>query len=505
MELCGTVAQLVAGIRADLSPTVTAQVDDVLGRLAGPLQLAVAGRIKSGKSTVVNALIGRRVAPTDIRECTRLVTRFRYGTVDRVEVVRLDGSRSTLPYDGAGLVPAELGVPAGTVAYVDAFLTSESLRDMTVIDTPGLGSLDEQSARRSTQLLGAGVGRRVIDDPGLDPDSTEAIARAEAVLFVLTQAARADDVDALSIFHAHTTPRSSNPINALALLNKADQIVAADAPGDDPWPAARELAAAQADALRRRVRGVVPLVGLIAETARTGLFTETDAGGLRAIAALDETERSMLFYSADFFVQADVDVDSAVRQRLLERLDLYGARYAVDQLAAEPSLGAGELRRRLDEMSAFPDVRRVVDDAFRRQTDGIKANVALASLEAICAGAPRADRERIRDALEQLMQRPESHQLRLLEAASLVGTGIISLPDDLAEDLATLLSSDAPDRQLGLPGAPLDVLRKAALERAGRWRAFATLGSTPAQSRIAHVVHRGYFLLYRQLPQGRPA
>ncbi len=523
MELCGTVARLAAQLRADLSPPVAAQVDDVLHRIAGPLQLAVAGRIKSGKSTVVNALIGRRVAPTDVRECTRLVTRFRYGTVDRVEVVSVGGNRSTLPYDGDGLVPVDLGLPIEQIAYVDAFLTSESLRDMTVIDTPGLGSLDERSAGRTTELLGAGVRRPDVqgpgfhgagphadsrhgdsdDDPGLDPDSSDAIARAEAVLFVLTQAARADDVDTLAIFQAHSTPRSSNPINALALLNKADQIVGADGPTDDPWPAARDLAAAQARALRHRVGGVVPVVGLIAETARTGLFTETDAAGLRAIAALAESERSLLFYSADLFTQAAVAVDAQIRERLLERLDLYGIALAVDLLSKEPDLRTGELRRRLDDACGFIGVRDVVDRTFRRQADGIKANVALATLESICAQAPTADRNRIRDALEWLMQRPESHQLRLLEAASLVGTGIVTLPGDRAAELAALVAEDAPDRALGMPGAPTDVLRREALDRAGRWRSFATFGSTPAQSRIAHVVHRAYFLLYQQLSGGR--
>ncbi|MGI8868769.1 MAG: dynamin family protein [Mycobacteriales bacterium] len=521
MDLCGSVAQLAAAIRPQLSPPVADRVEDVAGRLGGPLQLAVAGRIKSGKSTVVNALIGRRVSPTDIRECTRMVTRFRYGTVDRVEIVGTKGQRKTIPYDDEGLVPAELGVPTDQVAYVDAYLTSEALRDMTVIDTPGLGSLDEQSAQRTTDLLGGGVtsarpghvpgggpgrpgrGGTGRDDPGLDRGSSEAIARAEAVLFVLTQAARADDFETLSIFHAHATPRSSNPINALALLNKADQIVAADDPGSDPWPAARELAKAQSAALRHRVSDVVPLIGLIAETARTGLFTETDAAALRAIAELDEDERMMLFYSADFFINADVDVDARVRGRLIERLDLFGIRYAVEQLVAGPDVSAGELRRRLDAMCGFPEVREVVDRAFRRQADGIKANFALATLESICAGAPPADRACIRDALEKLMQRPEAHQLRMLEAASIVGTGIVALPPEFTEDLAALIGHDTPSEQLGRPGAPMETLRQIALDKAGRWRSFATFGSTPAQSRVAHVVHRGYFLLYQQLSPGR--
>ncbi|HEV7653288.1 MAG TPA: dynamin family protein [Mycobacteriales bacterium] len=75
------VGAVCAELRPALSPAAAGLLDQVVSRLDGPLQLAVAGRITSGKSTVVNALIGRRVAPTDVRECTRLVTRFRYGTV----------------------------------------------------------------------------------------------------------------------------------------------------------------------------------------------------------------------------------------------------------------------------------------------------------------------------------------------------------------------------------------------------------------------------------------
>jgi ATPase subunit of ABC transporter with duplicated ATPase domains len=43
-------------------------------RLDRPLRLAFAGRVKAGKSTLLNALIGEELAPTDAGECTRLVT-----------------------------------------------------------------------------------------------------------------------------------------------------------------------------------------------------------------------------------------------------------------------------------------------------------------------------------------------------------------------------------------------------------------------------------------------
>lgn len=495
-----------------LTPLSAARVEHVARRLAGPLQLAVAGRIKAGKSTVVNALIGRRVAPTDVRECTRLVTRFQYGTVDRVEVVRTDGGRITLPYDSEGLVPADLGVDPAEVAYVDAFLTSATLRAVTVIDTPGLGSLDRASSRRAEVLLGAGAGAPLpveqdgsTDGPDLDPSSRAAIAQAEAVLFVLTQDARADDAEALSVFHAFSTPQASSPINAVAVLNKADQIVSGAPSGaDDPMTVARTIAAAQARTLRHRVSDVIPIVGLVAEATETGHFTEADADALRQITALEPAQRDLLFFSADLFVRPEIPVSVSARARLLERLDLYGVRQAVDLLLARPRMTTGELRRMLVDASGFPTLRDIVDNAFRRRSDGLKASVALAALDVVAAQAPvAADRARIRDAIEGLLQQPQAHQLQLLEAASQVASGTVPLPDDLVAELSYLIATDDPGQQLGAPGQDVETLRQIALDKAARWRAFATFGSTPAQSRVAHVVHRGFFLLWQQLAPDR--
>lgn len=512
-DLCGALAALCHELAPRLTPVSADRVGQVARGLSGPLQLAVAGRIKSGKSTVVNALIGRRVAPTDVRECTRLVTRFQYGTVDRVEVVGTDGSRSALPYDDEGLVPRDLGVDPTRVAYLDAYLTSATLRSVTVIDTPGLGSLDRDSAGRAEALLGAGgVARSDTRDsaaggPDLDAWSQAAIGQAEAVLFVLTQTARADDAEALSMFHALSTPRASSPVNAVAVLNKADQIVAGtgdgSVPAADPMTVAGDLAATAARALRHRVSDVLPLVGLIAEATGTGQFTESDADALRRIAALEPPHRDLLFFSADLFLRPEIDVPVPARARLLERLDLYGVRRAVELILARPAVTAGELRRMLVDICGFPPVRDIVEGVFGRRADGIKASVALAALDAVAAQAPvPADRARIRDAVEDMLQQPRAHQLQLLDAAALVAAGTVSLPADLAEELSHLVGADDPASQLGVAaGADVATLRQLALDRAGRWRSFATFGSTPAQSRVAHAVHRGFFLLWQRLGQ----
>jgi len=126
--------------------------------------------------------------------------------------------------------------------------------------------------------------------------------------------------------------------------------------------------------------------------------------------------------------------------------------------------------------------------------------VRTASITALTfASGDRGERQRVRDAIEVLLARPEAHQLRLLEALTLITSGSVEMPEDLMAEVLRVGSAGTIPGQLGLPGRPRPELEAYALERAAWWRSFASFGATPAQSRIAHVVHRAYFLIWRQL------
>ncbi|MBB5154392.1 dynamin family protein [Saccharopolyspora phatthalungensis] len=500
--LSAAVARLCTGLQPQVSERTAAGFAEVLRRLSAPLQVAVAGRIKSGKSTLVNALIGRRVAPTDVGECTRLVTRFQYGTVDRVEVVFHDGNKQAVPFDADGGIPADLGVDIDDVSHLEAYLTNAVLRDLTVIDTPGLGSLDAASVARTEELLGT---RKEADDTDLDPVSRNAVAGAEAVLYVVTQGVRADDEQALAAFTAATASREAGPVNAIAVLNKADTIEPSSVENadGDVWKAAALLAEKQAQLLKPKVADVLPVIGLLAETAESGEFTAADAEALRGLARLDDTTRETLLLSADLFTSWECDVPAGTRSRLLERMDLYGVRCALEAIDADPEITAGALRRRLLDSSGLASVLNRLDTVFRARADGIKAAAALASVTALAhASGDRGERQRVHDAIEVLLAKPEAHQLRVLEALTLVVAGAVAFPADLAEEVMRVGSSTDVAAQLGLPGRHRKELTDYALERANWWRSFSSFGATPAQSRIAHVVHRAYFLLWQQLRSG---
>jgi Dynamin family len=507
--LSARVADLCQEVGHRLGGATQGQVLDVRRRLDEPLRVAIAGRLKAGKSTLVNALIGRRVAPTEVGECTRIVTQFRYGTSDRVDIVRRNGSRASLPLDESGMIPQRLGVPRSEVSYVDVTLTSDHLRDLTVVDTPGLSSANTSVSEHAKRFLfsdAAPADAKANDgrpndtapiDATLDVDSASALSGAEAIIYVFTQSVREDDVQALEAFRSMSARLSSNPINSLGLFNKVDKLAPG---GGDPWPIAGPLASDQAAVLRRVISDVVPVVGLLAETTEAGRLTAADCEALRQLARLPQTERTVLLASVDLFTSRECEVPRPARERLLRLLDLYGVGFAIAQLVSAPQLATGELVRLLFAASGFPRLRHTLDQAFRWRSDAIKAGWGLSSLEKIASHAERPfDRELLRDAIERVLQQPEYHRLRLLEVAQLVTTGAVDLPGQMEGELTRLALSNDPRWILDLPQAAPDQLVRAALDAATRWRAYAVAGASPAQSRVALVAHRGFYLLSQRM------
>jgi len=474
-----------------LGTTRREELDAVREALREPLRVAVVGRVKAGKSTLVNALLGQRVAPTDVGECTRVVTWFRYGHPERVEVLLKDGGRRDVQLEQDGMLPATLGIDPGMVRSLQVWLSNSTLRGMTLIDTPGLGSLNQEVSAATEEFL------------ALDQASAEAAGSAQALAFVLNETIRADEVDVLRRFRSSAGEVSTSAVNAVGVLTKADKVGGG---GAEAWNAATVLAGRMAERLRNEVSAVVPVIGLIGETVEAALLTESDAAHLAALAGLEAATRTRLLISPDRFLEVEVPVPRQARERLLTLLDLYGVERALE-LLDRGLHGADALRTELRRRSGIEALRATLVDAFRRRDDALRARWGLGSLFALSFARSRdgdaAALGHLRDSVEAMRMDPAMHAVAELEALHACCSGEVTLPEELLEELRRIAGN--PDLHVRLGDGEADQLARLAAQGAARWRRFRFSGATPRQGQVAQVMVRSYELAWEELSAGAAA
>jgi hypothetical protein len=482
-ELIERVAQLITANLEGFPAQTQAELRALEGRLRDPLRIAITGRVKAGKSTLVNALLGQRVAPTDVSECTRVVTWFSYGRPERLVIALRDGSSVESQLTEDGKLPQELPVPIEQVASLHAYLANAGLREMTLIDTPGLGSVHDQYSRATRELLAS--------------DSTGATLAADAVVFILGSAMMADELETLKLFQDPEGDGQGSAANAVGVLGRADQL--SDGTRDS-WEVAVELAGRYAGTFSGEVATVVPVAGLIAETAEAALLTERDVATLRALVALDPKAFDRLLWSADRFVSADVaGVPSDARERLLNLLDLYGVAVAV-RASRDGVSGATALRRELTNVSGIGAVKHTLTTHFREQDHVLKVRSAFDVLRRLSFSADANARPealaKLRSDVETLRLDPVMHPIDELEVLHSVNTGQLQLPEQLLGEMRRLLAPGGAQTRLDASADDPQALRDAAREGMTRWRTFM-LKATPAQAHCCRVVVRTYQLLWK--------
>jgi hypothetical protein len=426
----------------------------VRDRLDEPLRVAVAGRVKAGKSTLLNALVGERLAPTDAGECTRVVTWYQDGHTYKVLATPKQGAPRQLRFTrDDGVIDIDLGgLRSADVAQLVVTWPSQALRTVTLIDTPGIGSLSEQTAQRTWGLL--------------VPDDEE--TPADAVVYLLRHL-HANDIEFLRAFHDTEVSRPS-PVNAIGVLSRADEIGVGRL---DSMASARRIAARLGtDAnVRRLVQSVVPVAGLLAETAVT--LTEVEVAQLRRIADLPVRQAEELLLSADRFAQAmpELGLTSIEREALLARFGLFGVRLASTLLRREVAATATELSRELAERSGLNDLREIIASLFFERRDVLKSRSALLALAETTRASVRPGSEAVAATVEEIMA--SAHPFNELRVLSSLRAGWITGKADVVAELEQLIggSGSSVSQRLRLsPDAAVAEQSAAAAQALARWQ-----------------------------------
>jgi hypothetical protein len=432
-------------------PDLSVQLDRQLERMTEPLRVAIAGRVKAGKSTLLNALVGERLAATDSAECTRAVTWYRNAHTPRITLCPKSGApRNLLITRRDGVLRIDLqGMPSEQVERLVVDWPSTSLRHATLIDTPGIGSVSTDISARTTAFL-------------TDQDEP---SDADAVIYLMRHV-HSTDLNFLEAYHDNALAHAT-PMNTVAVLARADEIGAGRL---DAMTSARRIARRHAadERLRGLCQTVVPVAGLLAEPART--LRQAEINALIALARCPREEMDAWLLSADRFSAMPEHTIAVPPVRLLARLGLYGIRLGITlvrQGFASPAQLAAELVRR----SGLDDLRRVIATQFNARGHLLKARSGLQVLDPLLRRHPRPGSTALLAEAERLLA--GAHEFRELRLLDELRSGALQLPGDTTAQTEVLLGGAGPDigSRLGLPPeADRREMHAAALTALGEWR-----------------------------------
>jgi len=145
----------VAAARADHAAAERARA--IVGRLRADLfNLAMVGQFKRGKTTLINALLGRDLLPAAVVPLTSVVTMIEHGATESVTVHFADGSSRDIAACELADYVTERGNPSNrrrvsaAIVRLPCPLLSTGLR---IIDTPGVGSVHAHNTETAYSFI----------------------------------------------------------------------------------------------------------------------------------------------------------------------------------------------------------------------------------------------------------------------------------------------------------------------------------------------------------------
>ena len=371
-EFADELPKILAG--HDKTRDFAPQIQRLLAFAETRFTLAVVGQMRSGKSSLLNALIGADLAVVGVNETTATINHFTFGEGEETRRFRIHW-RGRPPEDRPFKDVRDIREWVGDSEFaketrrLEFFANTEFLKTADVVDTPGTRSLVDDHTRAINEFLANRA----------QAESKEAGGGADAILYVVQAVARQSDTEMLAEFKSNTRLPDSPPHNSLAVVHKWETLEA-----DDPHAEAQAKTERIFQAMRDFVCGAMPVSAPLAKAAESypdafwnstlDLAANTPASDLADL-LLDERDfrteacaRCPLDASARNQLRADYSTLPWPSLKVILRL-------AQRRVAGNPA----DLRSHVLEVSGLPKLRHEIRKRFFERTEVLKMAKVLAA------------------------------------------------------------------------------------------------------------------------------
>lgn len=280
-------------------PNYKARLERLIDLSEMPCELAIAGKVKAGKSSFLNALLGVDLAMVGTTETTATINYFKYGYPD-------DPNRPVVVYWNDGREPEvqtkefldslqghdrDILERAEKIDHLEYLVPHPILKNITLIDTPGVGSVEDIHEQRTADYFNP---QRVALREKHARQSDSLTEGADAVVYISTPVPESSARE----FFGEYMPNIS-AINALGVMTQIDR-------ENDAGPGViKRMVQTLANSYRRELSTIVPVSAgvyhVVKKLQERGVLEELQ----RKIRQIPEDKFLKRFKDSNTFFQKD--------------------------------------------------------------------------------------------------------------------------------------------------------------------------------------------------------